>query len=289
MSSFSGLSAILSVSLVALLTVQMLKDKFEVTEYYGELDEDGNKIDYDNVIPYNTRDISTPKMVNEEIQHIPVNAQNLSNLPLHSKTPFKNGDFFTQPYVSPDLEKNGYDGFSAAHSVFLANINAGTPSADQLNAISSTDHLPGPLSFNNDSFANANVNTGRSGNLNLCSQNYNTHGAGNSAVASSLLPNPGANMKMEGFSDCDVTNPLSNQVFLSASGRFGVDTVSNSTRNSNLQIRSEPPNPKLSVGPWNNSTIYPDLLNRPLEGCGPSFGQYGTGPYGSGTPTSIDP
>ena len=34
MSSFSGLSAILTVSLVALLTVQMLKDKFEMDEIF---------------------------------------------------------------------------------------------------------------------------------------------------------------------------------------------------------------------------------------------------------------
>ena len=36
MSSFSGLSAILTVSLVALLTVQMLKDKFEIVENYDD-------------------------------------------------------------------------------------------------------------------------------------------------------------------------------------------------------------------------------------------------------------
>jgi len=36
-------------------------------------------------------------------------------------------------------------------------------------------------------------------------------------------------------------------------------------RNANLQIRSEPPNPQLSVGPWNQSTITPDFLRPPLE------------------------
>ena len=37
------------------------------------------------------------------------------------------------------------------------------------------------------------------------------------------------------------------------------------TRNSNLQLRSEPPNPQTQVSPWLNSTIEPDLIRRPLD------------------------
>ena len=33
----------------------------------------------------------------------------------------------------------------------------------------------------------------------------------------------------------------------------------------NLQIRSEPPNPQLNVGPWNQSTITGDFMRPPLE------------------------
>jgi hypothetical protein len=41
-------------------------------------------------------------------------------------------------------------------------------------------------------------------------------------------------------------------------------------RNANLQIRSEPPNPQMTVGPWNQSTIEPDFMRPPLEiGSGP--------------------
>ena len=32
-----------------------------------------------------------------------------------------------------------------------------------------------------------------------------------------------------------------------------------------LQIRSEPPNPQVNVGPWNLSTVEPDFLRPPLE------------------------
>ena len=58
---------------------------------------------------------------------------------------------------------------------------------------------------------------------------------------------------------------LANVNFLKAGYQIGIDTVGQSLRNANLQIRSEPPNPQMSVGPWNQSTITPDFLRAPLE------------------------
>ena len=50
---------------------------------------------------------------------------------------------------------------------------------------------------------------------------------------------------------------------------IGINTVGNSLRNANMQLRSEPANPQLQIGPWNNTTIGPDA-RRPMEiGCGP--------------------
>lgn len=55
---------------------------------------------------------------------------------------------------------------------------------------------------------------------------------------------------------------------LEAGHHIGINTVGSSLRNANLQIRSEPPNPQMKTGPWNNSTMGPDLNRRPLEiGC----------------------
>jgi hypothetical protein len=66
------------------------------------------------------------------------------------------------------------------------------------------------------------------------------------------------------------TGSLDGVNLLNAGSLIGVDTVSTSLRNANLQVRSEPPNPQVSVGPWNNTTITPELSRRPLEiGCGP--------------------
>ena len=55
------------------------------------------------------------------------------------------------------------------------------------------------------------------------------------------------------------------------SGNGKIDTIGQSLRNANQQIRSEPANPQLYVGPWNNTTIEPDFMRPPLEiGAGAS-------------------
>ena len=58
---------------------------------------------------------------------------------------------------------------------------------------------------------------------------------------------------------------LMNVSLLKAGHHIGINTVGQSLRNANLQLRSEPPNPKLDVGPWNSSTITGDPFRRPLE------------------------
>ena len=46
---------------------------------------------------------------------------------------------------------------------------------------------------------------------------------------------------------------------------IGLDTIGQTLRNANLQLRSDPIIPKADVGPWMNSTIEPDLARVPLE------------------------
>ena len=58
---------------------------------------------------------------------------------------------------------------------------------------------------------------------------------------------------------------LANINLLKAGYHIGIDTIGQTLRNANLQIRSEPPNPQLNAGPWNQSTIEPDFLRPPLE------------------------
>lgn len=58
---------------------------------------------------------------------------------------------------------------------------------------------------------------------------------------------------------------LKGKNFLSAGALIGVNTVGQSLRNANLQIRSEPPNPQVPISIFNQSTISPDISHRPLE------------------------
>jgi hypothetical protein len=62
--------------------------------------------------------------------------------------------------------------------------------------------------------------------------------------------------------------PGANLNMLNAGFHHGIDTVGSTLRNANLQLRSEPANPRSAVSPWLQSTIEPDTLRRPLEiGC----------------------
>ncbi len=58
---------------------------------------------------------------------------------------------------------------------------------------------------------------------------------------------------------------LKGKNFLSAGALIGVNTVGQSLRNANWQLRSEPPNPQVPVSIFNQSTIQPDTNRRPLE------------------------
>lgn len=58
---------------------------------------------------------------------------------------------------------------------------------------------------------------------------------------------------------------LKGKNFLSAGALIGVNTVGQSLRNANWQLRSEPPNPQVPVSVFMQSTIAPDANRRNLE------------------------
>ena len=70
------------------------------------------------------------------------------------------------------------------------------------------------------------------------------------------------------------TNPsgegsLNGKNFLQSGYHIGINTVGQTLRNANQQLRSEPPNPQVKVSPWLQTTIEPDLGRKPMEigGC----------------------
>jgi hypothetical protein len=94
------------------------------------------------------------------------------------------------------------------------------------------------------------------------------------SCASQSVVNPSELLPKDENSEWAKLNPmgagdLQNVNLLQSGYHIGINTVSSSLRNANLQLRSEPANPQVSVGPWNNTTINPDINRRPLEiGCG---------------------
>ena len=88
----------------------------------------------------------------------------------------------------------------------------------------------------------------------------------NSLKPDDLLPQD----KKDKVNDFNKEYPVSEGIlkgvnFLEAGYQVGVNTVGQSLRNANQQLRSEPPNPQVNVSPWQNTTIGPDLARRPLE------------------------
>ena len=103
----------------------------------------------------------------------------------------------------------------------------------------------------------------------------------NTLTAGDLLPSE----ESKEISEFNQNYPIGEGVlkginFLSSGYHIGVNTVGQSLKNANRQLRSEPPNPQVSVSPWMNSSIGPDLLRRPLE-VGDSCGKGGPPPSGN--------
>jgi hypothetical protein len=62
---------------------------------------------------------------------------------------------------------------------------------------------------------------------------------------------------------------LKDRNFLQSGYHIGINTVGQTLRNANLQLRSEPPCPQVKVSPWLQATIEPDVSRKPFEigGC----------------------
>ena len=82
--------------------------------------------------------------------------------------------------------------------------------------------------------------------------------------AADLLPQGSSDVPV-GWSVGDSAGELNDKNFLNAGYHVGVNTVGQSLRNANLQLRSECPNPTLKVSPWLQTTMEPDLNRSPLD------------------------
>lgn len=83
-------------------------------------------------------------------------------------------------------------------------------------------------------------------------------------VASGLLPKEPVNQ--EDFGSFSAESILSGQNFLDPRAQIGYpETVGGTLRNANLQLRSEPSNPRDPISIFNLSTIVPDTMRPAFE------------------------
>jgi hypothetical protein len=86
------------------------------------------------------------------------------------------------------------------------------------------------------------------------------------ANPSELLPKDD-NSQWSSLNPVSQSNPQMPDL-LQAGYHIGLDTIGQTMKNANLQLRSDPVIQKGESGPWNQSTIEPDLMRVPLEvGC----------------------
>ena len=85
-------------------------------------------------------------------------------------------------------------------------------------------------------------------------------------TAADLLPKEDS----QAIQDFNVAKPVGEGILkgvnlLDAGYHVGVNSVGQSLRNANQQLRSEPPNPQMKVSPWLQTTIDPDVNRKAFE------------------------
>jgi hypothetical protein len=132
------------------------------------------------------------------------------------------------------------------------------PIMEKMNGLSGANGIVGD---NNMDMMNSNLNEGFS------NDRVQTDFPKDTLTPEQLLP-------QDNSSTWNQVNPsgegsLKDRNFLQSGFHIGINTVGQTLRNANLQLRSEPPCPQIRVSPWMTSTIEPDVSRRPFEiaGC----------------------
>jgi hypothetical protein len=184
-----------------------------------------------------------------------------------SKEPVQNAGAVTNSNETPKqmmnttrmmVENDGNVSITASTPNRLSGM--GNPIMEKMDGLSSDDGIVGE---GNMGIMNANMNESFSNDRVVTSY----PGGAESLTPEQLLP-------QDNSSTWNQVNPsgegsLKDRNFLQSGFHIGINTVGQTLRNANLQLRSEPPCPQVKVSPWMTSTIEPDVGRRPFEiaGC----------------------
>ena len=141
----------------------------------------------------------------------------------------------------------------------------------QLGMTSMTDSPPAPAKENTDTSSIKLV--GASNQNTYAPYNGVSQSTSNSATSSIAMNKPVTNpsdlLPSDSNSVWAAMNPvgeMKNVSLLNPKQVVGINTQGSSLRNANLQLRSEPPNPRTNTNcPWNISTIEDDKFRKQLE------------------------
>lgn len=186
----------------------------------------------------------------------------------------------SQPMVIDQMHSN------SEHHDPVSEENGPMPTMDEPGMNNSLEDNAGPISNNNDREAYVDspgtVGTSNTSNGGIIGEGIQGNLSKNPAFKKQrkagcfpkeqlnpeeLLPQDNANVWAQVNPTGEGT--LKNRNFLQAGHHVGVNTVGQTLRNANMQLRSEPPNPQVKVSPWLQTTIEPDVNRKPLEigGC----------------------
>jgi hypothetical protein len=166
------------------------------------------------------------------------------------------------PVYNPD---NQIDDPLRTIGVFDPQTNTGIPPArgSQMNPIKqNTNVLPYPQISNNYAPQQANI-SGQFG-IDTGAQPKLDCFPKDTITPQELMPRDDANNTWSA-SNPPVNGHLADKNFLESGHHYGIDTVSNTLKNANMQLRSDPIIPQIQVGPWMQSTYGPDTNHRQLE------------------------
>ena len=173
------------------------------------------------------------------------------------------GDYMKQDYHKPPNSIAKYD------TPHLNNINGSEPIGNISASEASYTTEYAPVNNNNDNNNNKKIETFATAS-NTCDPEIGNCFNRDRLTSKDLLPSNAGNSKW-GEMNPSTNGLITDQSFLTAGYHVGINTIGQSLRNANLQLRSEPPNPQIPVSPWGISTIEPDIRQVGFEiGSSPS-------------------
>lgn len=212
---------------------------------------------YDNFIPLDQKRVESEQAQHQKNLQQQLHPASQRNFQHNLQQPLAQNYTATQKENAAQSASNYY--IKNTQTQFDADVNAGL-----LNSQNTYSGVSDKSSLNyaslNDIPVAQNIETGIQKNEMLTGANQPYQSAVNSSRLQSkdLIPQGGDNNTWKKLNP-DPEGWLEGRNFLQAGYHLGINTIGQSRKNANYQLRSEPANPRDQVSVWNQSQIDPDV------------------------------